>query len=268
MPEILSYGFMQRAVLVGGAVGILCAVVGVYVVLRGMAFWGAGVAHAAFGGVALGFALGLPPLGTAAAFCVLVAWAIGWAGRRGAVREDTAVGIAFSATMAFGILLIGLTQGYGVDLFAYLFGSLLAIGPAEVPLTLGAGVLILGLIGLFYKEFFFLTFDEEGAAAAGLPVGFLYYLLLTLMALTVVLALKTVGIVLVSALLVLPPAVALQWSQDFHRAMAIAAGVGLLSVEGGLWLSYRWNVAPGGTVVLLATALFLGSLILARVREG
>ncbi|HEY57490.1 MAG TPA: metal ABC transporter permease [Anaerolineae bacterium] len=250
------YAFMQRALFGGVLVGVMAALMGVYVVLRGMSFIGTGVAHAALGGVALGLWLGIHPLVAAIGFCVLVAWGIGAVSRKGALKEDTAVGIFFAASMAFGVLLFSLRRGYEQDLMAYLFGSILAIRASDLWVVVGVGVLVVLAVTLFYKEFLFITFDPEGARVAGIPEGPLYYLMLTLIALTVVAAIKVVGIVLVSALLVTPAAAAYRWTRDFAVMMALAVGMSVLSVVAGLWLSALWNLPSGAAIVLLSTALF------------
>lgn len=260
----LGYAFMQRALLGGLVVGLLTAIIGVYVVLRGMSFIGAGIAHASFGGVALGLWLGLPPLWAAVGFCLLVAWGIGWVTRRGQIKEDTAVGVFFASTMAFGILLVGLMRGYQTDLFAYLFGSILAINRTDLLLVLGLGGLVLLTVLLFYKEFLFITFDPEMARVSGIPEGPLTYLLLSLIAVTVVISIKIVGIVLVSALLVTPAAAAYALTQDFKTMMALAALFGVGSVLVGLAASYYLNTASGATIVLTATLIFLLAQLLQR----
>ncbi len=261
-----QYAFMQRALLGGVIVGVITAIIGVYIVLRGMSFMGTGIAHAAFGGVALGLLLGLDPILTAMGFCVLVAWGIGFVTRRGALKEDTAIGVWFAATMAFGILLLGLRQGYNVDLFTYLFGSVLAISPADLKGLLVIGALVLGVVFVLYKELLFVTFDPEAARVAGLPEGFLYYLLLTLVALTVVASIKVVGLVLVSALLVIPAAAAYRWANDFWVMIGLAVAFSVVSVVAGLLFAYALNTASGATIVLTATAIFAASLALAPKR--
>ena len=256
MLEALQLAFVQRALAASVLIGAVCAVVGVYVVLRGLAFIGAGISHASFGGVALGVALGLNPLATAIVFCVAPAWGIGLPSRRGRVREDTAIGIFFAATMALGVVLIGLRRGYSVDLFGYLFGSVLAITKADLWMALGLGLGVLALVALLFKEFLFLTFDPEMAAVAGLPVRALHFLLLTLVAVTVVVSIKVVGIILASALLVTPAATAYQLTSDFRRMMALSALAGIVSAIAGLALSYVLDTPSGATMVLVATALF------------
>lgn len=266
--DFWHYAFMQRALLGGVMIGLLTAIIGVYVVLRGMSFIGAGVAHASFGGVALGFLLGIDPLWAAVAFCLAVAWGIGAVTRRGGIKEDTAVGIFFASTMAFGVLLIGLMQGYNVDLFSYLFGSILAVTPADLHMVLGVGVLVLLTVALLYKEFLFITFDPETARVNGVPEPALYYLLLALIALTIVVSIKVVGIVLVSALLVTPAAAAYQLSRSFGKMMALSAFFGVLSVVVGLVASFFLNTASGATVVLTATTIFGFTMLWRRLRTA
>ncbi|MFQ6059514.1 MAG: metal ABC transporter permease [Anaerolineae bacterium] len=269
MLEILSYTFMQRALLASVLIGTVSAVIGVYVVLRGLSFIGAGIAHASFGGVALGFLLGINPLLAAVVFCLLTAWGIAWTSRRAEVKEDTAIGIFFASTMALGILVIGLMRGYNVDLFGYLFGSVLAVTRQDLwlSLLLGAGVLL--TVGLFFKELLFITFDPEMARVSGLPAGALYVMLLSLMALTIVLSIKVVGIILVSALIVIPAAAAYQLTEDFRRMMLLAVVIGNLSAVVGLFLSYWLDTASGATMVLTATAFFtLSALLSPRRRRG
>jgi ABC-type Mn2+/Zn2+ transport system permease subunit len=204
--SILQYAFMQRALVAAVLIGAICALVGVYVVLRGLSFIGSGIAHASFGGVALGYLLGFNLVLTALGFCLLTAFGIGWVTKRGQVREDAAIGVFFASTMALGILIIGLLRGYNVDLFGYLFGSILAVGTTDLWSTVGLALLVIIIVGVFFKELLIITFDPVTARAMGLPVDLLYFLLLGLLAVTVVISIKVVGIVLVSALIVTPAA--------------------------------------------------------------
>jgi ABC-type Mn2+/Zn2+ transport system permease subunit len=266
MLEILTYTFMQRALVASVLIGTVTAVIGVYVVLRGLAFIGAGIAHASFGGVALGFLLGVNPVLSAVVFCLGTAWGIAWTSRRAEVREDTAIGIFFAATMASGILFIGLMGEYNVDLFGYLFGSVLSVTREDLWLSgaLGAGVLL--VIGLFFKELLFITFDPEMAQVSGLPARALHLLLLSIMALTVVLSIKVVGIILVSAMIVIPAAAAYQLTTDFRTMMGAAVLIGNVCAVAGLLLSYRLDTASGATMVLTATGVFFLSAILSPRR--
>jgi ABC-type Mn2+/Zn2+ transport system permease subunit len=267
MMEILGYHFMQRALFAGTLIGIVCAVIGTYIVLKGLSFIGAGIAHASFGGVALGFALKINPVLTAVFFCLGTAWGIGLVTRKGRVKEDTAVGIFFASTMAFGILLIGLMKGYSVDLFGYLFGSILAVSQNDVWIILGLSATVLLLVLLFFKELLFVTFDAEMAAVTGVPAAKIYFLLVSLMALTVVLSIKVVGIVLVSALLVTPAAAAYQLTENFRRMMALSALIGVCSAVGGLLLAYELKTAAGATIVLLATLIFFVAALVSPRRR-
>ncbi len=256
MIELLQFEFMQRALVMATVTGALCAVIGVYVVLRSMSFIGAGIAHASFGGVALGLFTGLDPFFSALLFCVGVGWGIGFMSESKHVREDTAVGIFFASTMAFGVLLLGLLKGYNIDLFGYIFGNILAVTRFDVWMSIIVAIVIIFIILFLFKEFLFLTFDSEAARVAGLPVGFLNYLMLTLIALTIVISIKAVGIVLVSALIVAPAAAAQQLTVDFKRMMIYAVGIGVASSWIGLALSSWLDIASGATIVLTATLAF------------
>lgn len=265
--EILQYTFMQRALLSAVLVGAVCSVVGVYVVLKGLSFIGAGIAHASFGGVALGFLLGWNLVFTGLVFCLATAWGIGLVSRRGRIREDVAIGILFSATMALGILLVSLLRGYNVDLIGFLFGSVLAVTPEDLWLTLGLALGILLVVGFLYKELLFITFDAEMAQVVGLPATALYFLLLGLMAFTIVVSIKVVGIILVEALIVTPAAAAYQLTNSFGRMMALSAAIGVGSSVAGLFLSYWLNTPSGGTIVLTATMAFFLAAVLSPKRR-
>ncbi len=261
MGEILSYGFMQRAILAGVIVGLLCSVLSLFVVLKRLSFIGVGISHSAFGGVALGFLLGIEPTWTAAIFCILIALLIGLVKQRGKIQEDTTIGIFFAATMAFGILLVGLSKRYNMDLFGYLFGNILAISASDVKMVVAVSIVVLSIIAVFFKELLFYSFDEAMAKVSGIPTGFLNYLLLTLLALVIVVSIKVVGIVLVSALLVIPGAAGRQISSNYRGMLAGALLVGFLATTGGLIISYLLNLPSGSTIVLLATLFFFLSLL-------
>jgi zinc transport system permease protein len=269
MMEFLSYGFIQRALLTGFLLGATCAVLGVFVVLRRMAFIGVGISHAALGGVAIGLVLGFPPLAAAALFSVAVAWVIGWITRKGEVSEDTAIGVFFPTAMALGVALISLNpQTYRQDLLGYLFGNILSVGRTDLWGLLVLSGLSLGVLTLLFKEFLFLGADEEAAKAAGLPTGLLNYLLLSIMAITIVAAMKLVGIVLVSAFLVIPAATGQALARSVRGMVVISIGSALLSVGAGLWLSYLWTLPSGASVVLFSAALFFVSYLLGNLRKA
>jgi len=266
--EMFHYAYFQRALVAGVVIGTLCAVIGVYVVLKGLSFIGAGIAHASFGGVAIGVAIGANPIWSAVVFCVLVAWGIGAVSRLGGVKEDTAVGVFFASTMALGVLIIGLMKGYQVDLFSYLFGSIIAVTPQDVWTVLVVATLVLGCVAILYKDLMFTAFDSETAQVVGVPVGKLYFLLITMMALTVVVSIKVVGIVLVSALIVTPAAAAFQLTESFRKMMALSIVFGVGSCVLGLVLSDWLRIAPGSAIVLLSTlAFFVAALFSPRRRR-
>jgi ABC-type Mn2+/Zn2+ transport system permease subunit len=256
MLDLLSFQFMRYALLAGLMVSVMCSVISNFVVLKRLAFLGAGISHAAFGGVALGVLLGVDPLYTAIAFTWALTLLIGYVSRRGHLSEDTAIGIAYVAAMALGTILLGFARSYNFDVFGYLFGNILAVTETDLLITATLGALVLLALGLFHRALVFLAFDEEMAQVVGLPVRFLYYLLLSVMALTVVIAIKVVGIVLVSALLVLPGATSFQLTKNIVPMVALSLVCGLVSTLSGLYLSYTWNLASGATIVLTATALF------------
>ena len=264
MSDFLAYGFIQRALITGALLGVSCAVLAFFVVLRRMAFIGVGISHAALGGVALGVVLGISPVFTASVFSVAVAWVIGWMAARGRISEDTAIGVFFPTAMALGVALISLSPTYRQDLVGYLFGNILSVRPADVWLLAGLALASLAILALFFKEFLFLGVDEEAARAAGVPAETLRYVLLTVLAVTIVAAMKLVGIVLVSAFLVIPAATGQAIASSTRGMLAVAVGSSLVSVVGGLWLSWIWNLPSGAAIVLLAAMLFFGAFAAGR----
>jgi zinc transport system permease protein len=266
--DLLAFDFMRRALVGGCAVSLLCSVVSLFVLLKRMAFAGIGISHAALGGVAVGLFLGVSPIGAALAVCVAAALGIGVVSRRGQVHEDAAIGILTTGLMALGVVLIGFADTYQGDLFSYLFGNILAVGRAEL-LQLGVVVvLVLGFIGLFFKELLFVTFDEEVAQVTGIPARALYYGLLVAVAFTVVAATQVVGVILASALLVVPAATGYQVARNWRGILLVSLATGWIAVVGGLLLSYRWDVASGGAIVLLLVALFFTAFLLSPRRPG
>ncbi len=267
MMDILSHTFMQRALIEAVLVGGVCALIGVYVVLNGLSFIGAGISHSTFAGVGMGLLLGIDPVWTALLFSTGVAVSIGAVSERSALSHDTAVGIFFAATMALGVLLISLMDNYYVDIFSYLFGNILALTAGDIWMSAGMAALIAAIIALLFKEFLALSFDAELAGVMGLPVRSLRYLLLVLMALTVVLSVKSVGIVLVSALIVTPAAAAQQLTRSFKRMMLLSVVFGAGSSVAGLLLSYWINVPSGAGIVLVATLVFFVAWLLSPWRR-
>jgi ABC-type Mn2+/Zn2+ transport system permease subunit len=256
MFEFLSFQFMRHALLAGLIVSVMCGAISNLVILKRLSFLGAGISHAAFGGVALGVLLGVEPLYTGIGFTWLLTMVIGYVSREGHLSEDTAIGIAYVAAMALGTIFLGFARSYNFDVVGYLFGNILAVTDTDLLIAGALGGVVLVALGLFHKELVFLAFDEEMAQVAGLPVRLLYYLLLSVMALTVVVAIKVVGIVLVSALLVLPGATSFQLTSNIVPMVALSLVCGLVSTLTGLYLSYMLDLASGATIVLTGTVLF------------
>jgi manganese/iron transport system permease protein len=253
----LRFDFFVRALVASTLVGLVCAIVGTYVVLRGIAFIGDAIAHAGFPGVVAAYILNGPYLVGAGVAAVATALAIGAVSRRARIRQDTAIGVLFAGTFALGVFLFSSLRGYVADLFSFLFGNVLAIGPGDLLNLVVLAALVLGTVVLLWKELLYATFDPLGAAASGIPVGRLEYVFLALVALAIVVSLQAVGIILVVAMLVTPPAAAQLLTVRFTRLMLVAAGIGVGSAVAGLYLSYWLDVASGATIVLVETALFL-----------
>jgi len=259
-----EFGFMQRALIGSVLVGAICALVGTYVVLRGLAFVGDALSHAAFPGVVIAYLLKANIHLGAAIFAVVTALGIGLVSRRGRVSYDTAIGILFAGAFALGVLLMSRIRGYTVDLFSFLFGNVLGISRQDLLLAGILGTIVALTILLFYKELLLLSFDPTIAEAMGYPVQALNYLLLSLIALTIVISIQAVGIILVVALLVTPSATAYLLTNRFSRMMLLGILFAALAAVSGLYLSYYLNVASGAAIVLVSTCLFF--LVLAGQR--
>jgi len=255
--EPLSYPFFVRALVAAVLVGTVCSVVGTYVVLRGLAFIGDAIGHAAFPGVVIAFMLQVPFYLGAAVAAISTALAIGFVTRRTTLRPDTTIGVLFAGTFALGIFLFSAIEGYVADLFSFLVGNILFISFADLVGLLILGGLILAAVALLWKELLYSTFDPLGAAASGLPVARLEYLLLILVALTIVVSVQAVGIILVVAMLVTPAATAQLLTARFARLMGLAVAFGVGGAVVGLYLSYWLDVASGASIVLVETALFV-----------
>lgn len=254
--EPLTYPFMVRALLAAMMVGILCPIVGAYMVLKGLSFFGDALAHAILPGVVITFLLGWPLAVGALTSALVAAVLIGVISQRSTLQEDTAIGIVFAGAFALGVALLSTVNSFAVDLTHILFGDVLGVSPSDLWLILGLGVVVLGVVFVFYKEFLVLTFDPVLALVLRLPATLLRYLLLGMIALTVVTSLQTVGIALVLAMLVTPAATARMLTRRLPAMMAVAAGLGVAANVTGLYLSYYMNIASGPTMVLVSTVIF------------
>lgn len=262
----LQFSFMSRALLAAMLVGVVCSVLGTYVVLRGMAFLGDALAHTILPGIVGAFLLGWPLALGALLVGVFTAVGIGVLTEKGELKEDTAIGVMFVGMFALGIAMLSASGNYAIDLAHFLFGNLLGVAVSDLWLIGGLGTAVLLTVFLFYKEFLLISFDPILAQTLRLPVAFFRYLLLILIAVTIVISLQVVGLALALALFVTPAATASLLSNRLSSMMGIAALFGLVSGVSGLYLSYYFNIASGAAIVLVATAFFLLAFFLAPGR--
>jgi zinc transport system permease protein len=262
--DFLSYEFMRNALLAGLAAAVLCGIIGIYVILNKIVFISDGIAHAAFGGIGLGYFLGYDPLAFGIGSAVLTAMGIGLISSRARVSEDTAIGVFMATGMALGIMLLTLSKGYARDLYGYLFGNILAVTRSDVLLILLLTLIILVLVFLLYKEFLLLSFDPVYAEAIGLPVSGLRLLLLAMVAFSVVILIKIVGIIMVIALLTIPGAISRRHMKGLPSIMLGSIVLGAFFVTVGLLISYELDVPSGATIILTAAVAFFLSTFISR----
>ncbi len=263
MPEALSLPFLQRALLAGIVAGALGSYYGVFVVQRRLSFLGVGLSHAAFGGVALGLLLQVNPLWTALPCTVAVALGITWVTHHSVVSSDTAIGVFFAAAMATGVVLLTFKQSYTTDAFAYLFGSILAVRPADLWALGAIGGLAAAALPL-WGRWAYATFDRDLARADGVPVDRDDYVLAALLAVTVVAAVKVVGIVLAAAFFVIPAAAARLLTRTFARMTLLAVALGVATAAGGLLGSYALDLPSGATIILAQAAVFGAAVLVGK----
>ncbi len=259
MLEALQYEFMRNAVIAGLVASIACGVIGVYVIVKHMVSISGSIAHASFGGIGLGYFLNISPVLGAMFFALLSALTMGLVIRRTRVPQDTAIGILWALGMALGIVLIGLTPGYAPDLMSYLFGNILTVPFSDIVLMLILDAVIIITVIVLYKEFLILSFDEEYGTVMGMPVERLYLLLLGMIALTIVVLIRVVGMILVIALLTFPATLARQFTHDLKKMMLLAILFGAIFTFGGLWLSFVFDLASGATIILFSGIVLLAT---------
>jgi ABC-type Mn2+/Zn2+ transport system permease subunit len=258
--------FMRRGLIAATLVSVVAAVVGSYVILKGMAFISDALPHASFGGVAIAFALGGSLYLGGAIAALGTALLIGFISRRGLLKYDTAIGILFVAAFALGLAVISREDNYSGDLFAFVFGNVLAVTWDDIYLTAAIGGAILVFVALFYKELLFTSYDPAMAAAAGLPVAAFQYGLLALVALTTVIAIQTIGVILVVALLITPAATAQLLVRSLPAIMLLGAAIGAASSLIGLYVAWHADLSASASIVLTATALFVLAFVFAPGR--
>ncbi len=254
---ILEYQFLQNAFIAGILASIACGIVGVIIVEKKLVMMSGGIAHTSYGGVGLGYLMGFEPIIGAFLFSMCAALGIGYIKRKGGTRSDVIIGLFWSLGMALGILFIALMPGYPPDLSSYLFGSILAVTKADLYLMIILSIIVLLVIVVLFNDWKAYLFDEEFAAIIGLKTAFLEYLLLILIAMTVVVMIRVVGIILVLALLTAPAAIAGMLTSNLKNRMAYSVILGSAFCIIGLWISYVMNIASGAAIVILSVLCYL-----------
>jgi ABC-type Mn2+/Zn2+ transport system permease subunit len=262
LTDALGYEFFVRALAASAIVGLVCAIIGTFMVLRGLAFMGDALSHAAFPGVVAAYLLHAPFYLGASIASVGTALAIGWVTRRGRLRGDTTIGVLFAGMFALGVFLFSTIPNYVGDLFGFLFGQVLGISGTDLVTLVVLAFVVLAIVTIFWKELLYSTFDPLGAGASGLPVAALEYLFLGLIAMTIVISLQAVGIILVVAMLVTPAATAQLLTDRFSRLVLVAAVIGVCTPAIGLYVSFWTNTASAALIVLVQSALFVAALLL------
>jgi zinc transport system permease protein len=262
LSEALQFTFMRNALMAGVLVSVACGIIGAFVVVNRIVFISGGIAHAAYGGIGLGYFFKFNPVLGAVVFSVASALGMGAVYRKTRQRADTIIGVMWSIGMAIGIILVDLTEGYKTGLMSYLFGSILAVPSSDLWLMLLLDLVIIGLVALFYKELLAISFDETFATVENVPADAIYLILLCLIALTVVMLMRVVGLIMVIALLTIPAAISGQFVKDMKRMMVLASILGITFTTTGLWLSYFLNLTSGATIILVSGVAYLLSIAL------
>jgi zinc transport system permease protein len=256
MWDALQFEFMRNALLAGILVSISCGIIGTLIVVNRIVFISGGIAHSAYGGIGLAFYTGMSPTLGAGLFSVVVAIIMGAISLENKHRADTLIGVLWAVGMGIGIILIDLTPGYNVDLMSYLFGSILSVPRADIWFMIPLDIVILLTVLVLYKEFIALSYDEEFAFVVGIPVKTLYLVLLCMTALSIVMIIRVVGLILVIALLSIPPYIAEKYTSSLGKMMVLSSLLGILFTLSGLWLSYKYDLTSGATIIMVAGVSF------------
>ncbi len=264
MLDIFNYSFMVRAFLAGGVIGVIAPVIGTFLVAKKYSLMADSLAHVSLAGVALGLLLGIYPVYSAIVVAVITSIIIERLRTKRGVSGEIALAMFLSGGLAIAILLIGLGKGFGVDLFAYLFGSITTVKVTDLWVIGGVGLAVLATVAVVYQDLVYIAFDEEAAMVSGVPVAFLNTLLMVMTAVTVSLAMRVVGVLLIGALMVVPVVTAMQLRQSFRRTLLWAIGFSIISVGVGLFGSYYLNLASGGAIVVTSLGLFLVTTLLKK----
>lgn len=260
MIDALHFDFMRNALAAGLLASVICGIIGTLVVVNRIVFLSGGIAHAAYGGIGLAFFLRLPFLPVTLLFSLCAGLLMAVVSHTARHRADTIIGVIWAMGMALGIILLDLTPGYNVDLMSYLFGSILTVPGTDLYLLAGIGLLVLLLTLLYYHDLLAMGYDEEFARIRGVPVTALYFGLIAILALTIVLVIQVVGLILVIALLSIPPYIAEKYSRSLWQMMVLSSILGAFFTVTGLWLSYRYNLTSGASIIMVAGIVFLLAL--------
>lgn len=261
--EILTFGFMHRAIISGIAIAILCSVVGLFLVLRRYSLFGDAIAHSSFGGIALGLLAGIYPLWTAYLVSIVSALIITRIKDRFNISGDASIAVLLSSGIAVGLVIIGLSGGFSIDIFSFLFGSILLVSVNDTILILSLTGIILIVILLLYRQILYSTFNEEQAKVSGISVEKINYLIVFLAGITVVTSIQLVGVLLISALFVIPNVTAIMYGKGFKKTSILSMIFSIFSVVAGILISYIFDITPSGTIVLISIGLF-GVTVLIR----
>jgi zinc transport system permease protein len=267
MFEALHFEFMRNALLAGLLASIICGIMGTLIVVNRIVFLSGGIAHAAYGGIGLAFFFGWPYLVGTTGFALIIALVMTAVTLRAKHRSDTIIGVLWAVGMAFGVILIDLKPGYNVDLMSYLFGNILTVTKADLWMMLGVGVILIAVLAYFYNDYLALSYDEEFARIRGVNVKALYFLLIGLLAVSIVLIIRMVGLILVIALLTIPPFIAEKYSRSLLVMMIFSGILSSIFIITGLWFSYGYNLTSGATIIMVAGAGFLTALVVERLRS-
>jgi zinc transport system permease protein len=268
MLEALQFEFMQNALIAGLLASVICGVMGTMVVVNRIVFLSGGIAHAAFGGIGLAFFFGWPYLVGTIGFSVIAALVMAIVTLKAKHRADTIIGVIWAIGMAIGILLLDLTPGYNVDLMGYLFGSILTVPDSDIWMMVGVAAVIFGVVTYFYNDYLALSYDEEFAQIRGVRVNTLYVLMIVMLALGVVMIIQVVGLILVIALMTIPPYIAEKYSKSLVSMMVLSSVLSALFTVIGLWLSYVFNLTSGASIIIVAGVGFLISLGVEQLLPG
>jgi zinc transport system permease protein len=265
MFEALQYEFMRNALAAGLLASVICGIMGTLVVVNRIVFLSGGIAHAAYGGIGLSFFLGWPYMVGTLGFSLTAAMVMAAVSLKAKHRADTIIGVIWATGMACGIILLDLTPGYNVDLMSYLFGSILTVPVSDLWIMLLVGVLITGFVVYFYKDLLAISYDEEFARIRGVPIRALYFGLIGMLAVTIVMVIQVVGLILVIALLTIPPFIVEKYAKSLFQMMVGSSLLGAVFTISGLWLSYAFDLTSGASIILVAGITFILFLLIDRL---